>query len=403
MVSFEQRGVQGYTGYVPSGQTIMVAIKDTTQRTGLVRASLSRRGLGGLVIDAPLTETQTAYTMTPEMFPKDMASKAGGAMSPYNPFQDGKAIVSKPFVAESTYRQEMLAGARKTEQVLAGGPFIGGALRPEASGLSNILYQTETAVRQAEALEVANVYRPHVNTGGYEPLPPAPSAKERERLEREFKSIEQSASRAHFDTSYRRSYGGRDFNPRSVVPLTTHDLSLKASTREFFSGTPKAVEHLPGYCGFVAAAPNNRHAVAHSMRVQKPSTKLMLLSTLGQYPRNVPGYLGFQPGAHVNQSERNRDLDTTTAGHADLTGTNGFVPGRHGTSLSAKAAVAYEPSAVGISNGIVSGFFTHAALTVSENGVQNAEAYYTLLRPLEGRSAAIIKAVPQAPILTNMV
>jgi hypothetical protein len=44
-----------------------------------------------------------------------------------------------------------------------------------------------------------------------------------------------------------------------------------------------------------------------------------------------------------------------------------------------------------------------AAATVSDNGVHNAEAYYKLLRPREGRSTAIIKPVSQKPILTTMV
>ncbi|KAG8458597.1 hypothetical protein KFE25_008394 [Diacronema lutheri] len=400
---FEQRGITGYTGYVPNAEIIQVGIKDTTVHTGKVRSNTSEHSKGGLVIDSAPTETLAAFSMTPDMFPKDMSARASGALSPYNPFVDGRSFIPKPFVAESTYRQEMLSGAAKTEQVLAAGEFVGGTVRPEASGVKNVLYETETQQKQAEALQVAAVIRPHVNIGGYEPPPPLPSAKERERLARDFRSIEQAASRAFMDTSYRRSFGGRDFNPRSTIPMATRDLSLKASTREHFAGTPKAVEHVPGYSGFIAAAQGNRRALEHSANVEKPSTKRVLLSELGQYPRSVPGFLGFLPSAFANQAERKRDLTLTTSGRADLAGSFGFKPGELGTSLYSTATVQYTPPTVGVSNSLVSDFFTHAALTVSDNGVHNAEAYYKLLRPLDGRSMAIVKPVSQAPILTNMV
>jgi hypothetical protein len=400
---FEQRGITGYSGYIPNAEVIQVAIKDITLHTGKQRSSTSQRGMGGLVVESALTEAQTAFEMTPDMFPKDMASRASGALSPYNPFYDGKSIKPKPFVAETTYRSEMLSGAHKIEQVLSAGSFVGGTIRPEATGVKNVLYETEQNQKQAEALVVASAIRPHVNIGGYDPPPPLPNAAERERLSRDFKSIEQAAARANFDTSYRRSFGGRDFDWRSTVPLVVADLSLKASTREHFSGTPKAMSHIPGYSGFLASAPANARAVEHSHKVDKLSTKRLLLSELGQYPRNLPGYRGFQPSAFANQAERNRDLAMTTAGRSDLAGSNQFKPGGLGTSMHSKATVEYTPSRAGVSSSLVSNFFTHAALTVSDNGVHNAEAYYKLLRPLEGRSMAIIKPVSQQPILTNMV
>lgn len=402
--SFEQRGISGYTGYVPNGEVIPPAIKDTTMHTGKVRASASERGTGGFVIDDSLgTESQAAFSITPDQFPKDMAKRASGAISPYNPFHDSRTHAPKPFVARTTYQQEILSGSDKVERVLRAGPFVGGKIRPEAKGLKNPLYETETQEKSAEALMVAKVERPHVNIGGYDPPPPLPSSTERARLERDFQSIERAAARENFDTSYRQSFGGRDFNPRSVVPMTTRDLSLKASTREFFLGTPKAVAHVPGYSGFIAAAPNNRRAVQHSTTVQKESTKNILLSELRQYPKNVPGYLGYQPSAHVNQAERSRDLTMTTAGRADIAGSSNFVPGDLGTQITSQSSVEYTPSLVGVSNSLVSDFFTHAALTVSDNGVHNAEAYYKLVRPLEGRSMAIVKQVEQEPILSHLV
>eukprot|EP00304_Pavlova_gyrans_P004141 CAMPEP_0206042574 /NCGR_PEP_ID=MMETSP1466-20131121/6635_1 /ASSEMBLY_ACC=CAM_ASM_001126 /TAXON_ID=44452 /ORGANISM="Pavlova gyrans, Strain CCMP608" /LENGTH=408 /DNA_ID=CAMNT_0053417287 /DNA_START=54 /DNA_END=1280 /DNA_ORIENTATION=+ len=403
-LSFEPRGISGYTGYVPNGQIIQPGIKDTTLHTGRVRSGSSVRGTGGLVVEkSGSTEYAEAYTMTPDMFPKDMAARASGTISPYNPFHDGRMIQSKPLVGQSSYVEEILAGADKTAHVGNCGLFVGGQIRPEATGKKNILYETVTQEKQAEALEVAAVIRPHVKIGGYEDPPPDPTAKERERLERDFKSIERAAARNTFDTSYRRSFGGKGFEPRSAIPLTVSDLSLKASTREHFSGTPKAVAHVPGYCGFIASAPGNRVAVAHSHKVMKPSTKDIHLSELRQFPRNIPGYLGYQPRAFANQADRNRDMTMTTAGRADIAGSGAFKPGDLGSSMNTKATVQYTPSTVGVSNSLVSDFFTHAALTVSDNGVHNAEAYFKLLRPYEGRSTAIIKQVDQAPILSNLV
>lgn len=405
MATFEERRMTGYAGFVPTSEITPIPIKDTTQHTGKKRSSGSARGMGGLVVESAPTESLTAYTMTPDMFPKDMAARASGALSPYNPFHDGKSIKAKPFIGESTYQQEILSGAQKTELVASGaaGLFVGGAIRPEATGAKNVLYETTTQQKQAEALEVAAVFRPHVWVGGYQPPPPLPNAQERERLVRDFKSIEQAATRANMDTSYRRSFGGRDFNPRSTIPMNIGDFSLKASTKELFLGTAKAVEHIPGYTGFVAAAPGNRRAQEHSKTVLKASTKRMLLSDLAQYPRNIPGYLGFQPRAFANQAERQRDLTLTTTGRASLAGSYNFAPGELNISMPAENKVGYSKTSNGVSSKLVSDFFTHAALMVSDNGVANAGAYYKLLRPLEGRSMAIVKPVSQAPILTNMV
>ncbi|KAJ1631524.1 hypothetical protein T492DRAFT_995226, partial [Pavlovales sp. CCMP2436] len=253
------RGVNGYTGFVPQSEVIPIAIKDTNERTGRVRSSTSLRGTGGLVIENAPTEMQAAFTMTPDMFPRDMSARASGALSPYNPFHDGKTSVSKPFVAESTYRQEMLAGAMKTAHVLTSGTYVGGTCRPDALGLKNPLYVSEQSQKQAEAFGIASVVPPYVPVGGYEAPSPVPTLRERQRLERDFKSIEQAASRANLDTSYRQAYGGKDFVPRSTIPMRTR----KASTRERFIGT-------------------NRRAMAHSGMTDKASTKTTLLSELGQ-------------------------------------------------------------------------------------------------------------------------
>lgn len=402
MPTFEARGISGYAGYVPNSEIIPPAIKGSQVHTGKVRASDSVRGKGGLVVDAAPTETMTAFSMTADMFPTDMAARASGASSPYNPFHDGLLATPKPFVGGTTYQHEF-SGASKMERVLAAGPYVGGAIRPEASGGKNVLYETEAKQKQAEALEVASVYRPHVYVGGYRPPPPEPSAAQKARLAADFASIERAASRANLDTSYRQSFGGKDFDPRTIVPLRARDLSLKASTREHFGGTAKGVGHLPGYSGFMAAAPQQRHAQEHTAAVEKGSTKRILMSNLGQFPRSVPGYLGFQPRAFVNQREPVRDLSRTAAGCADLAGSRNFVPGDPAKGVRAEATVVYEPSKVGVTNSLVSNFFKHGALAVSDNGVHNAEAYYSMLRPLEGRSVPLIKPVSQAPILTNMV
>eukprot|EP00741_Cyanophora_paradoxa_P013108 tig00020675_g12661.t1 len=61
--------------------------------------------------------------------------------------------------------------------------------------------------------------------------------------------------------SYTLDFGPYGWNPRERTPGVPREISLKASTVDLFSGTPKSTTyHIPGYAGFLPSSEDNPRA-----------------------------------------------------------------------------------------------------------------------------------------------
>ena len=154
-------------------------------------------------------------------------------------------------------------------------------------------------------------------------------------------------------------------------------LSQRATTSDLNLGTTRATRHVPGYAGFVAAAPHNHAALDHSDGVlTRPSLKdAMLLRALDQYGRGLtPGQTLWRPQHPKNVRPAPPPTTATTTGAANARtlrdGTPAPVTG-HGSDDK---------------TGVMS-FFTAGVETVSDNGKTNAQQYFAHVRPFEGRAS----------------
>ena len=181
---------------------------------------------------------------------------------------------------------------------------------------------------------------------------------------------------------------------RSRLPSDATQINFTASTAENYQGTTKATYHPPGYSGFIPETGRNPHASAQGVcPAERTGTKNFELQTLFQYPQNIPGYAGYRPQTAVNDVGPIRDESKTTAGRDNISATSGFVPGDLGLSLQTLAATAPQRSQFGKTGSLNKNAFSHESMTgsLSDNGRHDAEMYYRTVRPMEGRSVAIIK------------
>jgi len=195
-------------------------------------------------------------------------------------------------------------------------------------------------------------------------------------------------------TSYRDSYGAFGVDPRTNLPQDPAETNFRASTAENFLGTTKASYHPPGYSGFVPETGKNPLAMAHGV-CPKPreGTKNFRLSTLFQYPHQIPGYGGYRPITAINDQEPVRDESATTMSRFMADGSNRFQPGDLGLSMSTLAKTAPMRSQYGKQGALYQEIFSQESIdgNLSDNGRNEAETYYHRTRPMEGRSVAIIK------------
>ena len=122
-------------------------------------------------------------------------------------------------------------------------------------------------------------------------------------------------------------------------------------------------------------------------------TKNFELQTLFQYPMNVPGFAGYRPHTAINDVGPRRDESVTTAGRVNIAATSSFQPGDLGLSMQTLAETAPQRSQFGKTGSLNKNAFSHESMTgsLSDNGRHDAEMYYRTVRPMEGRSVAIIK------------
>ena len=181
---------------------------------------------------------------------------------------------------------------------------------------------------------------------------------------------------------------------RSKLPSDPTQINFTASTAENYQGTTKATYHPPGYSGFIPETGRNAHATAQGIAPkERTGTKNFQLQTLFQYPQSIPGYAGYRPQTAVNDVGPIRDESLTTSGRDNISATSAFVPGDLGLSLQTLADTAPQRSQFGKTGSLNKNAFSHESMTgsLSDNGRHDAEMYYRTVRPMEGRSVAIIK------------
>lgn len=134
------------------------------------------------------------------------------------------------------------------------------------------------------------------------------------------------------------------------------------------AGTSQASAQIPGYSGFIPQADVNEYALSHGFG---NDTRASLKETLFEcYRKVLPGYTGFQPASVHNVRTFDVPLMTT-----------------HGSQNHSMLELCRElkgPAAGGESLILKEMFQAPLEGRPSDNGLTNAQTYYTCVRPYEG-------------------
>jgi len=143
---------------------------------------------------------------------------------------------------------------------------------------------------------------------------------------------------------------------------------MRGRHRGGVAGTSQASKQIPGYGGFIPEAQINDHAVGHGFGQH---TRASLKETLFDcYRKVLPGYTGFQPASVHNVRTFDVPLVTTH--------------GSQNHSMLELRRKLKRPEAGGESLILKEMFQAPLEGRPSDNGLTNAQTYYTCVRPYEG-------------------
>jgi len=393
-------GVPGYTGFVPMEENIDIP----TKKGCATRAALDRgdapHGDGGTIAQ-PKSSFKADFSLTPAEFAQGTMPNPLWDLKGQRPVGDPPFIRRPPddmdrtFTAHSTFHDSYDMGREAKQQEYPGNVTHTGQLRPpgaknvdatepaatEYVAPANPFYTTEYMQKSEEG---------NLLMASKKVLPPGPAP--RERANRQITGV--ALKNPALQTTYRNTFGPFGIDPRSKLPADPTQINFTAATSEYFQGTTKATYHPPGYSGFIPATGRNTHATQQGVcQADRMGTKNFELQTLFQYPQAVPGYAGYRPQTAINDVGPVRNEALTTSGRENIAATSGFAPGDLGLSLQTLADTAPQRSQFGKTGSLGKNAFSHESMTgsLSDNGRHDAEMYYRTVRPMEGRSVAIIK------------
>jgi len=389
-------GIPGCTYFIPVSENIPVPTKrGIATRATLHDLSLdSKHGDGGTIAKEASTH-KADFGLTPDEFatatqPNKLWDLKSSRPIGDPPFIRRPAPETEPqrdFTASSTFQETFCKSNQVAPQAYPETVTHLGQLRPASSthgaerdGKRNPFMTTEYSHKSEQ------VHRALKHAA---PAPPPPPQRANADT---IPSV--TLKEPTLVTSYRNDYGPFGVDPVSKMPEVPAEICMRASTAEYNMGTTKSGKHPPGYSGFIPATFRNAKATAQGKcAVPREGTKKFELSTLFQYPQDIPGYAGYRPRTTINDVGPNRNIELTTTGRFYNKGTCGFQPGDLGLAVSVCAETAPQPSAHAKKSSIRQDLFSHESATgaISDNGQHDAECYFGKVRPMEGRSVAIIK------------
>jgi len=382
-------GVPGYTGFIPMPENIDIPAKTGCAERAPIARGNAPHGDGGAIV-MPQSTCKLAYGLTPAEFAQGTAPNPLWDLKGKRPVGDPPFIrrpvddMDRRFVGQSTFSSAYDAASYQEQQQYPSDVTNTGMLRPpgtQHSAAPSPFYTTEYMQKSEEG---------NLLMATKKVLPPGPPP--RERTNRQLSGV--ALKQPELQTSYRMAFGAYGVDPRSKLPASKGDINFTASTAENYQGTTKATYHTPGYSGFIPETGRNPLATSQGLcHAGREGTKNFELQKLFQYPQNIPGYAGYRPQTAINDVGPVRNESLTTAGRDNILGTNGFVPGDLGLSMKTLAVTAPQRSTFGKTGSLNKNAFSHESLTgsLSDNGRHEAEMYYRTVRPMEGRSVAIIK------------
>ncbi|MEW5303044.1 MAG: hypothetical protein WDW36_005775 [Sanguina aurantia] len=389
------KGIPGYTGFIPSAVGLPLPTKGSTLHTGK-QATVESYDLHtkGAVRDPRRgSEYVEQYLLRPSQ--TTPLSKTGGGY--WLAQQAGSP--SPPFAGATTYRTEMLTGADNTAHQLKQSQnlsctivgYEGARRQQQQAALS--LTRAATADpgsrytlndRPAPAVTSFNALVGYQTTyggtigrsqrlvdstkGGAGIQRPSTTQGEDRRVGMP-RVMQPSMADSH--TTYKQEYGEESSDPVARSAGSQRQQTRGATTRDLAAGTTRLVSQLPGYTGRVPGSIYNQKGLAQADRTgpRVCAKSQMMLFTLDQYGRSrVPHYTGHRPRAFKNittEQLSHGPSDASTYGAANAATTAFGVPaGDHSNYINSRT-------------GLMT-FFSSTGPYISDNGLANAQQYYKM-------------------------
>eukprot|EP00798_Chlamydomonas_sp_ICE-L_P013088 gene13088-3616_t len=409
-------GVPGYTGFIPTNNAIIIPNK-TVVHTGKPVDSATHEGATRATMTSKATASE--YFDKFQKVPSDTKpfSKTGGGYW----FSQATGLrsnpgTSKPFLATTTYRAELIDSEEtaakqmnKTKDLActvvhydvarqrAEAGTLGATTGAEGRAGSSFTKESNSRLTTQRPATAVTSYGDVVGyqttkaamlvqspltggsaTGGF-------SSGERVRPatvpnEVRYQTMPRAMPPGMFgDTSsYGVDYGADGSDPMQRTAPAEKFMTRLSTTRDLAEGTTRNTNNVPGYTGHQSQYKHNTLARAHADAADERSDvkKEMLLYSLDQYSRTrVPNYTGYKPQAAKNVTLTQPSMGSTTEttfGDAAYRATKNGVPYQ-------------DHSHHNNSNAGIMSFFTSTGVTISDNGLSNAQLYYKHACPGEGR------------------
>mmetsp|Transcript_73488 Transcript_73488/g.119272 ORF Transcript_73488/g.119272 Transcript_73488/m.119272 type:complete len:434 (+) Transcript_73488:93-1394(+) len=382
LISFRAgHGVCGYNGYIPSSESIPIPTKEgpasraadnTNKERGQTGWEMPQEVSSLSTYQASISNSSIA-TRRPVTAPISYGGPPRGPASPPNEdsvimqSQDDLAInlPNAKFLGTSTYAvgyRHPTDNARLYKDDLA--PLPRSALRKRPAFMAGSTYSGTID----NSMELLN------GQGWMEEKHRKLLGKDQTKFGTKWREV--VYQRKPSNTFYHTDYGVFGEGLANKLPATGFGFSQAASTLDLFKGTNKSYARVPGYTGFLPESGANAHATMQATDHTATDQKNCRLFTLHQQKLHIPGTSIFQArdAANLIDGPKGRVGTATHFNNAYVSDPANLV------SLAHKRT---QEKYYGSVNGTAS-FFLPGTMSISENGVKNAEAFYRLMRPYEG-------------------
>lgn len=305
----------------------------------------------------------------------------------------------KPFVASTTYREEMLNGEEKAAKQMASTQGLSCTIagyevaRQRAQTAQPVSQPTQrlsltsrpmtSVTNSGDVVGYQTTYNamvgPKTLRGAEDRLQATGTSTSGVQMEQRYQTMPRAMPPGMYGEAptSRIDFGADGSDPMERSAPGERFQSRMTTTRDLSEGTTRNTNHLPGYTGHLPASKYHELARAQAdgadERIDVKSD--MLLYHLDQFTRTrLPGYTGSKPKApkNITMTQPAQGPTTkTTYGDGCYQSTKFGVPHIDNTF--------YNNSRTGLMT-----FFHSAGEYVSDNGLTNAQSYFKSVRPGDG-------------------
>ena len=358
-------GITGYGGYCPSSESIPVPVKEGPSAMG-EQGIHRERGQPPPITGEEVLGRESTYlaTINKSTLAKPGCAPPGTKFLVQSVLEDAPPVPSQPFLGASLYQSSYVSPTRKDPMPFATSPF-----RRKPAYLAGSTYSGTFG----NSMEMVH---------GQAWLENKPPKLVQTTFGTQWKEVVVHPEPDNFRSNYSYDFGTFGDGQAGRSLLDPRQQNQNATTAHMFAGSPKGFNRVPGYQGFLPTEKgglvNADRIMRQSLDHDRPNPKDCRLFTLQQFPTAVPEAglsRKYRPVDPYNIAQSGKGKTGTTTYFA-----NHYLSSPENLALIAKKRA--ETKQFG-SSMETKKFFTLGSLQQSENGLENAERFYRVVRPFE--------------------